>query len=772
MRLFSFLSRERPDEELRPTPRRAKKVARLLAVVAILAALMLLTVPQFQVQIVQFSKDRPMDETVVAEFDFAVEDRDRMARERAAVPLQAGKLYSFDRGILDAIEKKLETLVALTGRFERENEDRSSQERADYAKLSEDIVKDRELRIHLSSPTLQILSREIRSARFSKSLNSMYRQLYSDWTIVEPTYSDDWLTRAVRIKPDPDEPALAKAPPPSKTLVYPGQVRDKLRRTYLPRFYPLESASSGYAMFDALRELALAFAEPNLTFNPEATKERIKELRSAIQPVHFLKGDPIVRAGEELDDFSVKALSEYNASIRSRARYYRVLRFGACLVLALGMLLFLVLYARRFRPLVPFRTSTIVIVGVPLLVVLVFGQASMALLGEPYRDAAGYLFPAALVGMLGVILLDVELGIIVVLMCSVLVGLATNMSFHHALPALFGGMTAVASLHRLRQRGQLFRAAIYVALVNVLAIAVLRLIDDPTTIYYSAVVWGTINAALCYLLAIGMFPLFEGIFGITTDLKLLEITGVHHPLIRELEEKAPGSYQHSLNVAKLAEAAAEAIGANYLLVRAGAYFHDIGKTLKPRYFSENQVSPEERRTHERLTPYMSCLIIRNHIKEGIELARRYGLSEKVIDFIPQHHGTCLIKYFYHEAIRQYEESESAEPVRESDFRYPGPKPQSIEAAIVMVADSVEATATSRLIRPNIDADDIRRLVMDAIQDKFSDGQFDDCHLTLRQLHEIRESMVRTLLGRFHYRIDYPSPTAVPGKKALKEPAVA
>jgi len=309
-------------------------------------------------------------------------------------------------------------------------------------------------------------------------------------------------------------------------------------------------------------------------------------------------------------------------------------------------------------------------------------------------------------------------------------------------------------------------------LVNVLTIAILRFIEDPTALYYSAATWGTINAALCYFLAIGMFPLFESIFGITTDLKLLELTGVHHPLIRELEEKAPGSYQHSLNVAKLAEAAAEAIGANYLLVRAGAYFHDIGKAIKPRYFSENQVSPDERRTHEKLTPYLSCLIIRNHVKEGIELGRRYGLSEKVIDFIPQHHGTCLIKYFYHEAVRQYEESESAEPVRESDFRYPGPKPQSIEAAIVMVADSVEATATSRLTRPNIDADDIRHLVLDAIQDKFSDGQFDDCHLTLRQLHEIRESMVRTLLGRFHHRIDYPAPTAAPTKKAAKEPAVA
>jgi len=270
-----------------------------------------------------------------------------------------------------------------------------------------------------------------------------------------------------------------------------------------------------------------------------------------------------------------------------------------------------------------------------------------------------------------------------------------------------------------------------------------------------------------------MFPLFESLFGITTVIKLLELTGVQHPLLREMEERAAGTYQHSLNVAKLAEAAADAIGANSLRVRAGAYFHDVGKAVKPRYFSENQLSTEERRTHEKLSPFMSCLIIRNHVKEGIELARRYSVPEKVVEFIPQHHGTTLIKYFYHEAVRQYEESESTEPIREADFRYPGPKPQTVEAAILMIADSVEATATSRLTRPHLDEDDIRRVVIDTIQDKFADGQFDECHLTFQQLHEIRESMVRTLVARFHHRIDYPSSsvTTTTIKRAAKESAL-
>jgi putative nucleotidyltransferase with HDIG domain len=581
-------------------------------------------------------------------------------------------------------------------------------------------------------------------------------------------------------------PRKVNPPDVSETLVYPAGVRDLLRRGFLLQFYPLAGIREESAAFDGLMRLSLALARPNLWFDPDLTKERHVTATAAITPVTrtIHKDETIVERGTKPRAFERSVLDRYNA----RIQYNRVFHLLAYLLLTLGLLLFLATHMRRFRPLLRFRTSTIVIVGIPFLVVLVIGRAGSVLLTESYGPATGYLYPVALLGMLGVILLDTELAIIQVLIGSVLIGLATGMRFECALPALFGGMTAVGSLHRLRQRSQLFRAAIYVAVVNTVVIGLLRFIEDPdpTRIYLfgqseaprqvnlllGAAAWGTINAALCYFLAIGMFPLFEGLFGITTDLKLLEMTGVHHPLLRELEEKAPGSYQHSLNVAKLAEAAADAIGANYLLVRAGAYFHDIGKTLKPRYFSENQISPDDRRTHAKLTPYMSCLIIRNHVKEGIELARRFGVPEKVVEFIPQHHGSCMIKYFYHEAIRQYEESESAEPVREEDFRYPGPKPQSIEAAIVMVADSVEATATNRLNRPHVDADDIRRLVIDAIQDKFGDGQFNDCHLTLRQLHEIRESMVRTLIARFHHRVDYPSPTAAPARRGAKDAAAA
>lgn len=222
-----------------------------------------------------------------------------------------------------------------------------------------------------------------------------------------------------------------------------------------------------------------------------------------------------------------------------------------------------------------------------------------------------------------------------------------------------------------------------------------------------------------------------------------------------MEEVAPGTLQHTLNVAKLAESAATAIGVNYLLVRAGCYFHDIGKMAKPEYFTENQLTAEDKKRHNDLKPQMSTLIIKNHVKEGLELARRHNLPPVVAAFIAEHHGTTLIEYFYRKAKKQYEEGILKEPVRDEDYRYPGPRPQTIESALVMLADTVEATATAKLGGKAVRDEDIELVVRNAIAQKFSDGQFDECNLTLRDLNTIRESFIKTLRSRFHARIDYP-----------------
>jgi len=257
--------------------------------------------------------------------------------------------------------------------------------------------------------------------------------------------------------------------------------------------------------------------------------------------------------------------------------------------------------------------------------------------------------------------------------------------------------------------------------------------------------WGT----LAGFILTGCLPLVERCFGIVTDISLLELADGSHPLLQELVKRAPGTYTHSITVATLAETAAEAIGANPLLTRVGSYFHDVGKMLKPQYFIENQ-SGENR--HDALEPALSTLIIMGHVKDGVALARQYRLPAPIIDFIEQHHGTTLVEYFYREAIRLHEAHGNLAEQLEPSFRYPGPKPKSPENGIVMLADAVEST--SRSLRSPTPSS-IHKLVHDLLMKRLLDGQFEESGLTLTQLHQIEESLSKSLIALFHARIKYP-----------------
>ncbi len=248
----------------------------------------------------------------------------------------------------------------------------------------------------------------------------------------------------------------------------------------------------------------------------------------------------------------------------------------------------------------------------------------------------------------------------------------------------------------------------------------------------------------------GCLPFVERAFGIVTGISLLELGDITHPLLQELVRRAPGTHNHSVTVGTIAEAAAERIGANALLVRIGAYFHDIGKMLKPHYFVENQFSSENR--HANLAPAMSTLIIIGHVKDGVDLARQHNLPEPIIDLIEQHHGTTLVEYFFREATRRGESNPDAPVVQESSFRYPGPKPQTKEAGILMLTDAVES-ASRTLSDPTPSR--IEGLVEALVEKRLHDGQFDECGLTLREIAEIRESLIKSLIGIYHGRVKYP-----------------
>ena len=311
--------------------------------------------------------------------------------------------------------------------------------------------------------------------------------------------------------------------------------------------------------------------------------------------------------------------------------------------------------------------------------------------------------------------------------------------------------SAILLVGSIRNRRKLIYVGLAVAAVALLTtIGVDTLDAQPfSTIRVEALRFG-LSSVFAGLLMLGMLPFIESLFGVQTELSLLELGDVAHPLLQELVRRAPGTYNHSINVASIAEAAAESIGAKGLLVRVGAYFHDIGKMLKPGYFVENQGHDANR--HESLVPAMSTLIIIAHIKDGADLARQHRLPEPIIDFIEQHHGTTLVEYFYRRANERNEANPDGTEIDESDFRYPGPKPQSKEAAVLMLADAVES-ASRALVEPAPAR--IESLVHEIAMKRLLDGQFDSCGLTLQELATIEDSLVKSLTAVYHGRIKYP-----------------
>jgi putative nucleotidyltransferase with HDIG domain len=353
--------------------------------------------------------------------------------------------------------------------------------------------------------------------------------------------------------------------------------------------------------------------------------------------------------------------------------------------------------------------------------------------------------------------------------------------------SLISGFTAVSLTLQVRRRGQLIRAGFCVGLAIWLLSLAFGLIGPINWFYPTANDWGMIgfqsalaigNGILTATLVGGALPILENLFQITTDISWLEASDLNHPLLRRMTIEAPGTYHHSLVVANLAEAAAEAIGANATLCRVCAYFHDVGKLVKPEYFTENMSF--ERNPHDDLAPTMSALIIMAHVKEGVDLALKYRLNQRIIDIIQEHHGTSIVRYFYQRALQQHEDARAGGKimklreddipgVKEESFRYGGPRPQTKESAIVSLADTVESASRS-LEKPT--PQKIETLVNELIEERISDRQLDDCDLTLGELKIIAERFRFTLLMMLHSRIAYPKPgqkttTIIPREEGLR-----
>jgi len=513
----------------------------------------------------------------------------------------------------------------------------------------------------------------------------------------------------------------------------------------------------------AMYELLFVYLAPNVKVDGAETKKRKLEASKEILEISgkLIKDTEIVRKHQEVTPDIIRKLQSLRMAIDKRenvAEKHKVQagNVGRFILIVLP-LLFLSVYIRNSHPVLLKTSKHIGAFAIILVFQILLIRAVLVLLprlfentGEITSFIPEYLIPTAMGSTLISILFGLHLSLLYTLFISIFFAVALGFNHYFFLIALLGGVTAAFYAHKIRYRWHFFKMIPPVIIIYLIVIALWHFIGYKFTFISVFQNFGLalINVLSSVFLAMMLTPVFERFFDITTDMTLVELSDMNHPILKRLSIEAAGTYNHSVLVGNLAESAAAKIGANPLLARVASYYHDIGKIEKADYFVENYLNGDKDR-HSRLAPSMSALIISSHVKEGVELARDHRLPKVIQDAILQHHGTSTVSFFFEKALEQ----DPHKQVQEEDFRYPGPSPQTRENAIIMLADSVEAASRSLATSsPKL----LRELVKKIIRDKFLSSQLDQCNLTLRDLDDIVEGFMPVLQGIFHSRIEYPS----------------
>ena len=484
--------------------------------------------------------------------------------------------------------------------------------------------------------------------------------------------------------------------------------------------------------------------EPNMILNLEATEQRQEEALREVEPVKrtVLKGENIIRKGDIVTQDDIQVLEALGLR-KPRINFVNLM--GVLITLS-SLVLLLGYYIKHYQNEVWKNINQLILIET--LVILVVLLAKIISIFQPSYMV--YLVPTAIASILITVLINTQIALIVTAFISFLIALVFGNLYITAAVAFVGGLVGIISVSNVNQRSDLIKAGFNVSLSLVVFIAgltLMNLTNDWIELLW-AVGMGVLNGIFVAILANGLLPYLENIFDLTSSVKLLELSNPSHPLLKRLLVEAPGTYHHSIIVGNLAENAADRIGADSLLTRVGAYFHDIGKLKRPYFFSDNQFGGEN--PHDKTSPNLSALIIKSHVKDGLEMADKYNLPKAIKDIIQQHQGTGLISFFYKQAVEKNKHGD----IKESDFRYDGPKPQTKEAALIMLADTVEAAVRSKNFNKN-NHNRIELFVKELIREKLNDRQLDDSPLTLHELDEIADSFVQILTGIYHKRIEYP-----------------
>jgi len=485
---------------------------------------------------------------------------------------------------------------------------------------------------------------------------------------------------------------------------------------------------------------------PNLVLDEGKISKLKNEVMSKVPPVIHRRDDLIIAKNQVVTDNDLKMLNELHLIVDESNRVKVFLSLSLLVLLLVGLVL---IYMFQFYSAL-FRQERMLYL-ILLLLLLVLGIVKALSLVDSLT--LPYLAPVSFASMLMTILVNPQLALAMTCVISLLCGMIVEYNLALSIFFFVSGIVAVLTLVNFSRQRDLVRSGSILMVSNAVTVILLNLLFR-TTFDYVSVVLAVGNGFFSAVLAIGSLPFIENIFKMTSPIRLLELSNPGHPLLRRLQIEAPGTYHHSIMVGNLAEAAAQGIGADALWVRVGSYYHDIGKIKRPYFFVENQFGQEN--PHERLNPTLSTLIITYHVKEGVEIAKEHGLPDKIIEIIEQHHGTDLVRYFYNKASENLSDEKGV--LVEEDFRYDGPKPQTKEAALVMLADSVEAAVRSM---PKPTPAKIEALIQKIIRERLDDGQFDECNLTLKELTVVKNSLLKILEGSWHTRVEYP-------EKVLKE----
>jgi hypothetical protein len=503
---------------------------------------------------------------------------------------------------------------------------------------------------------------------------------------------------------------------------------------------------------DLYYNVGRSFVRPNMTVDLAEYNRLVAEGSEQLSTVRKVvnTGDVIVSARKKVTSDQEEVLSEMVRIMRSQAAsrgwWVALLPMLARFILVLAAFVALYLFLAHFRPDVARSNPRL------MALFLVFGLQMFLIHSVDYLAAASginsiYIYPLAVLPVMITILFDAEVGILSTFILALLLGLMHRFSFSLTLLTAVVGFVGCLSGQQVRRRSHFYRIMLAVMLAHILlTLVVEKLKLTPNPEIFNEMIYGMVMSVISILFVTGILPVFESLFGITTDTTLLELSDLNHPLLKRLSIEAPGTYHHAISVGNLSESAAEAIGANALLARVGAYYHDIGKIEVPEYFVENQFSVRSK--HDSLTPSMSTLILTSHVKKGRVLGEEADIPDDVLNFIEEHHGTMVMEYFYHRAKEQ-----EGDEVDINKYRYPGPKPQTRETGITMLADAVEA-ASRTLDEPKparIDA-----LIQRIINNRFQSGELDECPLTLRDLAGIKTAFAQDLIAVFHHRVKYPA----------------